>query len=90
MSLHLSVRSYLCILNQHTVRYILTQYLSCNVILSYVFMCVLNVVGVASEMALAEVALNILCLLMEKQWSWLCTENMQRTIRLLFGTLINR
>ncbi|XP_038548677.1 sorting nexin-19 isoform X2 [Micropterus salmoides] len=44
----------------------------------------------ASEMALAEVALNILCLLMEKQWSWLCTENMQRTIRLLFGTLINR
>ncbi|XP_051253434.1 sorting nexin-19 isoform X2 [Dicentrarchus labrax] len=44
----------------------------------------------ASEMALAEVALNILCLLMEKQWSWLCTENIQKTIRLLFGTLINR
>ncbi|XP_034723002.1 sorting nexin-19 isoform X1 [Etheostoma cragini] len=44
----------------------------------------------ASEMALAEVALNILCLLMKEQWSWLCTENIQRTIRLLFGTLINR
>ncbi|XP_044059656.1 sorting nexin-19 [Siniperca chuatsi] len=44
----------------------------------------------ASETALAEVALNILCLLMKKQWSWLCTENIQRTIRLLFGTLINR
>lgn len=44
----------------------------------------------ASETALAEVALNILCLLMRKQWSWLCTENIQRTIRLLFGTLINR
>ncbi|XP_010755566.3 sorting nexin-19 [Larimichthys crocea] len=44
----------------------------------------------ASEMALAEVALNILCLLMKKQWSWLCTENIQRAIRLLFGTLINR
>ncbi|KAI3354653.1 hypothetical protein L3Q82_019142 [Scortum barcoo] len=43
----------------------------------------------ASETPLAEVALNILCLLMEKQWSWLCTENIQRTIRLLFGTLIN-
>ncbi|XP_074535035.1 sorting nexin-19 [Halichoeres trimaculatus] len=44
----------------------------------------------ASETALAEVALNILCLLMREQWSWLCTENIQRTIRLLFGTLINR
>ncbi|XP_071327718.1 sorting nexin-19 [Trachinotus anak] len=44
----------------------------------------------ASETALAEVALNILCLLMKEQWSWLCTENIQRTIRLLFGTLINR
>ncbi|XP_054475719.1 sorting nexin-19-like [Anoplopoma fimbria] len=44
----------------------------------------------ASETALAEVALNILCLLMKEQWSWLCTENIQRTIRLLFGTFINR
>ncbi|XP_040902233.1 sorting nexin-19 isoform X2 [Toxotes jaculatrix] len=43
-----------------------------------------------SETALAEVALNILCLLMKEQWSWLCTENIQRTIRLLFGTIINR
>ncbi|XP_034557352.1 sorting nexin-19 [Notolabrus celidotus] len=43
-----------------------------------------------SETALAEVALNILCLLMREQWSWLCSENIQRTIRLLFGTLINR
>ncbi|XP_044210056.1 sorting nexin-19 isoform X2 [Thunnus albacares] len=43
-----------------------------------------------AETALAEVALNILCLLMKEQWSWLCTENIQRTIRLLFGTLINR
>ncbi|KAM7399804.1 hypothetical protein PAMP_019048 [Pampus punctatissimus] len=42
-----------------------------------------------AETALAEVALNILCLLMKEQWSWLCTENIQRTIRLLFGTLIN-
>uniref|UniRef100_A0A3Q2Y1W6 Sorting nexin 19 n=1 Tax=Hippocampus comes TaxID=109280 RepID=A0A3Q2Y1W6_HIPCM len=44
----------------------------------------------AAEMALADVALNIMCLLMREQWSWLCTENIQRTIRLLFGTLINR
>ncbi|XP_077398015.1 sorting nexin-19 [Festucalex cinctus] len=44
----------------------------------------------AAEMALADVSLNILCLLMREQWSWLCTENVQRTVRLLFGTLINR
>uniref|UniRef100_A0A667Y6C3 Sorting nexin 19 n=1 Tax=Myripristis murdjan TaxID=586833 RepID=A0A667Y6C3_9TELE len=55
-----------------------------------IFVCIFHVVGAGSETALAEVALNILCLLMREQWSWLCTENMQRTIRLLFGTLINR
>ncbi|CAJ1065997.1 sorting nexin-19 [Xyrichtys novacula] len=49
-----------------------------------------NIRDSESETALAEVALNILCLLMREQWSWLCTENIQRTIRLLFGTLINR
>ncbi|XP_068441168.1 sorting nexin-19 [Clinocottus analis] len=49
-----------------------------------------NVKEPACETALAEVALNILCLLMEEQWSWLCTENVQRTVRLLFGTLIDR
>ncbi|KAM4628193.1 sorting nexin-19 [Polymixia lowei] len=43
-----------------------------------------------SETALAEVALNVLCVLMREQWSWLCTENVQRSIKLLFGTLINR
>ncbi|KAM6932961.1 sorting nexin-19 [Xenentodon cancila] len=42
------------------------------------------------DMALAEVALSVLRLLMKNQWSWLCTENVQRAIRLLFGTLINR
>lgn len=52
--------------------------------------CVSHVLGAAAETALADVALNILCLLMKKQWSWLCTENIQKTIRLLFGTLINR
>ncbi|XP_064207570.1 sorting nexin-19-like isoform X2 [Anguilla rostrata] len=43
-----------------------------------------------AETALADVALNILCLLMKDQWSWLCTENVQKTIRLLFGTFIDR
>lgn len=44
----------------------------------------------ASEMAISDQALNILCVLMKDQWSCLCTENIQRTIRLLFGTLIER
>ncbi|KAL6463800.1 hypothetical protein MHYP_G00281910 [Metynnis hypsauchen] len=43
-----------------------------------------------TDTALADVALNILCLLMKDQWSWLCTENIQKTIRLLFGTIIER
>ncbi|XP_030648796.1 sorting nexin-19a [Chanos chanos] len=47
---------------------------------------VLNV----TDTALADVALNILCLLMKDQWSWLCTENIQKAIRLLFGTFIER
>lgn len=44
----------------------------------------------AADTAAADVALNILCLLMKDQWSWLCTENIQKTIRLLFGTFIER
>uniref|UniRef100_UPI00398E688F sorting nexin-19 isoform X3 n=1 Tax=Pristiophorus japonicus TaxID=55135 RepID=UPI00398E688F len=43
-----------------------------------------------SETALADVALDLLCLLMKDHWSWLCTENMQKVIRLLCGTLIER
>ncbi|XP_056267579.1 sorting nexin-19a [Pseudoliparis swirei] len=41
-----------------------------------------------TDTAVADVALNIVCLLMKDQWSWLCTENIQKTIRLLFGTFI--
>ncbi|XP_027881439.1 sorting nexin-19 isoform X1 [Xiphophorus couchianus] len=44
----------------------------------------------AGGMSQAKVALNILCLLMKEQWSWLCSKNIQKTVRLLFGTLINR
>ncbi|CAN9501473.1 unnamed protein product [Ophioblennius macclurei] len=43
-----------------------------------------------TDTAVADVALNILCLVMKDQWSWLCTENIQKTIRLLFGTFIER
>ncbi|XP_058269679.1 sorting nexin-19 isoform X2 [Hemibagrus wyckioides] len=49
-----------------------------------------NVIQNHRETELADMALNILCLLMKDQWSWLCTENIQRSIRLLFGTLIER
>ncbi|TRZ02287.1 hypothetical protein DNTS_003180 [Danionella cerebrum] len=44
----------------------------------------------ARETSLSDQALDILCLLMKAQWSWLCTENIQKTIRMLFGTLIER
>ncbi|KAF7667384.1 hypothetical protein LDENG_00066910 [Lucifuga dentata] len=43
-----------------------------------------------TDTAVADVALNILCILMKDQWSWLCTENIQQAIRLLFGTFIER
>ncbi|XP_077402509.1 sorting nexin-19a [Vanacampus margaritifer] len=44
----------------------------------------------SADTAVADVALNILCLLMKDQWSWLCTENIQKAIRLVFGTFIER
>lgn len=56
----------------------------------HLLLLISSVVGASDETVLADVALNILCLLLKKQWSWLCTENIQKTIRLLFGTLINR
>ncbi|CAN9510985.1 unnamed protein product [Ophioblennius macclurei] len=43
-----------------------------------------------SETPLAEVALNIVYLLMKDQWRWLCTDNVQKAIRMLFGTYVNR
>ncbi|XP_026719538.1 sorting nexin-19 [Athene cunicularia] len=42
------------------------------------------------ETALADLALDVLRLLMMDHWSWLCTENMQKVFHLLFGTLIQR
>ncbi|KAG5836903.1 hypothetical protein ANANG_G00233610 [Anguilla anguilla] len=46
--------------------------------------------GAVAETALADMALNILCLMMKDHWSWVCTDNIQKSIRLLFGTLIDR
>ncbi|KFV57616.1 Sorting nexin-19, partial [Tyto alba] len=43
-----------------------------------------------SETALADLALDVLRLLLMDHWSWLCTENMQKVFHLLFGTLIQR
>ncbi|XP_074783483.1 sorting nexin-19 [Athene noctua] len=42
------------------------------------------------ETALADLALDVLRLLLMDHWSWLCTENMQKVFHLLFGTLIQR
>ncbi|NXC65823.1 SNX19 protein, partial [Anhinga anhinga] len=43
-----------------------------------------------SETALADLALDVLRLLLVDRWSWLCTENIQKVFHLLFGTLIQR
>ncbi|NXI99073.1 SNX19 protein, partial [Psophia crepitans] len=43
-----------------------------------------------SETALADLALDVLRLLLMDHWSWLCTENIQKVFHLLFGTLIQR
>ncbi|NXX95107.1 SNX19 protein, partial [Centropus bengalensis] len=43
-----------------------------------------------SETALADLALDVLHLLLMDHWSWLCTDNSQKVLHLLFGTLIQR
>ncbi|KAM6158644.1 sorting nexin-19 [Rhynchocyon petersi] len=43
-----------------------------------------------SETELADTALNLLLLLLMEEWKWLCTENMQKALHLVFGTLIQR
>ncbi|XP_065508243.1 sorting nexin-19 isoform X2 [Caloenas nicobarica] len=43
-----------------------------------------------SETALADLALDVLRLLLMDHWGWLCTENIQKVFHLLFGTLIQR
>ncbi|XP_032140834.1 sorting nexin-19 isoform X1 [Sapajus apella] len=42
------------------------------------------------ETELADTALDLLLLLLTEQWKWLCTENMQKFLRLIFGTLLQR
>ncbi|NWV84476.1 SNX19 protein, partial [Dasyornis broadbenti] len=43
-----------------------------------------------SETALADLALDVLRLVLVDHWSWLCTENVQKVFNLLFGTLVQR
>ncbi|PNI65443.1 SNX19 isoform 7 [Pan troglodytes] len=43
-----------------------------------------------TETELADTALDLLLLLLTEQWKWLCTENMQKFLRLIFGTLVQR
>lgn len=43
-----------------------------------------------AETELADTALDLLLLLLMEQWTWLCTESMQKVLHLVFGTLIQR
>ncbi|KAM9764116.1 sorting nexin-19 isoform 2-T2 [Dama dama] len=43
-----------------------------------------------TETELADTALDLLVLLLMEQWQWLCTENVQKVLHLVFGTLIQR
>ncbi|XP_012626387.2 sorting nexin-19 isoform X1 [Microcebus murinus] len=43
-----------------------------------------------TETELADTALDLLLLLLMEQWKWLCTENVQKFLRLIFGTLVQR
>lgn len=43
-----------------------------------------------TETELADIALDLLLLLLMEQWRWLCTEHMQKVLHLIFGTLIQR
>ncbi|KAF6278537.1 sorting nexin 19 [Rhinolophus ferrumequinum] len=43
-----------------------------------------------TETELADTALDLILLLLMEQWRWLCTENMQKVLHLIFGTLIQR
>ena len=43
-----------------------------------------------SETALADLALDLLRLLLMDHWTWLGMENIQKVFHLLFGTLIQR
>ncbi|NXB28740.1 SNX19 protein, partial [Eulacestoma nigropectus] len=43
-----------------------------------------------SETALADLALDVLRLVLVDHWSWLCTENIQKVFNVIFGTLVQR
>ncbi|NWI58338.1 SNX19 protein, partial [Calyptomena viridis] len=43
-----------------------------------------------SETPLADLALDVLRLVLVDHWSWMCTENIQKVFNLLFGTLVQR
>ncbi|XP_035952381.1 sorting nexin-19 isoform X6 [Halichoerus grypus] len=43
-----------------------------------------------ADTELADTALDLLLLLLMEQWRWLCTENMQKVLHLMFGTLVQR
>ncbi|XP_006242809.1 sorting nexin-19 isoform X1 [Rattus norvegicus] len=50
----------------------------------------LNKSDPGTETELADTAFDLILLLLMEQWKWLCTENMQKFLRLVFGTLVQR
>lgn len=50
----------------------------------------LNKSDPGAETELADTAFDLILLLLMEQWKWLCTENMQKFLRLVFGTLVQR
>ncbi|XP_048199583.1 sorting nexin-19 isoform X3 [Perognathus longimembris pacificus] len=43
-----------------------------------------------TETELADTAFDLILLLLMEHWKWLCTENMQKFLRLIFGSLVQR
>ncbi|XP_042552100.1 sorting nexin-19 isoform X2 [Dipodomys spectabilis] len=50
----------------------------------------LNNSDTGTEIELADTALDLILLLLMEHWKWLCTENMQKFLRLIFGSLVQR
>ncbi|XP_076780679.1 sorting nexin-19 [Arvicanthis niloticus] len=50
----------------------------------------LNQSDPGTETELADTAFDLILLLLMEQWKWLCTESMQKCLRLIFGTLVQR
>ena len=67
-----------------------TVCMNLNLTVACIHVCTTLTLTLCMRAAVADVPLNVLCLLMKDQRIWLCTENIQKTFRLLFGTFFER